>query len=303
MAVAGGDGHPCSCARWPSVKYTQGVRTRFFGQFLLSQGLITAPQLLAAVEYQQRHNPRLGELAAELGMLTAFDASRVNALQAERDLLFGEAAVQLGVLDRAAVQQVLAAQQDQHVLVGEALVHLGYLKQIAVDEAVLKFEAAQQGQAPNAVQVDEGTPEAHVARELFGLAHRLLLRSWGLNNKPDQLRIEQGPLWLSDCNAVAPLTDVGLGLVLGVPLGAAEAAAKPFSGDATPGEAQQQEMVTQLAHVLAANLASVMAEQGRRLRPGEASAVGSRLDRDAEARTLLVPFVTQHGQVLVGLTV
>ena len=38
------------------------------------------PQLLAAVEYQRKYNPRLGELAVTLGMFTPFEFTTVLAV-------------------------------------------------------------------------------------------------------------------------------------------------------------------------------------------------------------------------------
>lgn len=288
--------------RHGTVKYPAAVTAHFFGHYLLSQGLITAPQLLAAVEYQQPRNTRLGELAVELGMMTAYDASRINALQAKEDLLFGEAAIKLQLLEREDVQRVLAAQQDLHVLLGQALVQLGYLDEDEVAHAVAGFEALVQRHDPEDVELPPDTPEAHLCNALFRLTHRLLTRSWGLANKPAAARVERGDLWLSDRNVRVPLqADGGLCLLVGVTHEIAVEAARPFAGEAPPGDPQMSEMVLQFGQVLAENLASVMAEQGRRLRPGQAQQVESRVPRPDSALTPIVPYVTQFGQVLVGL--
>ena len=93
---------------------TRGTAThahpRFFGQFLLAEGRITPPQLLAALEYQSELNARLGEYAVALGQLTRFDAERIHALQVSKDLLFGEAALELSLLDAEQLRRLVAAQ-------------------------------------------------------------------------------------------------------------------------------------------------------------------------------------------------
>ncbi len=117
-------------------------KARFLGQFLLAEGYITAPQLLAALEYQEQFNARLGEYAVALGLITLFDAQRINALQVSKDLLFGQAALELSLLSKEQVRQVMAAQRNDHVLLGEALCKLGY-----IDEATMAIALAQANEA------------------------------------------------------------------------------------------------------------------------------------------------------------
>ena len=291
------------CAAEPSVATTRGVKTRFFGQYLLSRELITAPQLLAAVEYQAKHNSRLGEIAVGMGLLTAFNAEKINALQAREDFLFGEAAIDLDLLTRDEVASVLAEQQDVHVHLGKAITALEYMTPEAISEAVSEFEKIDHSNQPDTIAIPEDVPEGSIAYALHQLSQKLLLRAWGLTNHPAELRIELGPLLMSDRNVCVPLSgDLEATLFVGTPYDVAHRAALPFAGEAEPTDELMQDMVVQFSNVLANNLASVMAERGRRIRAGEPKTIDSHVSLPKQARTLVIPYITQQGQVLIGLS-
>ena len=276
------------------------VKTRFFGQYLLSKEFITPPQLLAAVEYQEANNSRLGEVAVGLGLLTPFNAEKVNALQAREDRLFGDAAIDLDLLTTEQVQKVLAAQQGAHVRLGQAIEHLEYMTPAAVTDALKGFSDSE-GE-PDVITIPPGVLDEDVAQALHQLSQKLLLRAWGLPNKPHDLRIEHGPILLSDRNVRLPLGgDLNGMLLVGAPYAAAHKAAQPFAGEVEPKEALLQDIVEQFARVLANNLASVMAERGRRIRPGQPETVQSHLELSESTQTLVIPYITQLGQVLIGL--
>jgi len=278
------------------------VKTRFFGQYLLSRELITAPQLLASVEYQGKHNNRLGEIAVGMGLITTFDAEKVNALQVREDFYFGEAAIELDMLTRDQVDSVLAEQQDGHVRLGKAIEALEYMTPEAIAEAVSDFEKIDHSTEPDTIAIPEEVPESSIAYALHQLSQKLLLRAWGLTNRPGQLRIEEGPVLLSDRNVSVEISgDFDAVLLVGTPYDVAHKAGQPFAGEVEPTDELMQEMVEQFAKLLANNLASVMAERGRRLRPGEPKTIDSHVMLPAKMRTLVIPYVTQLGQVLIGL--
>jgi hypothetical protein len=279
------------------------MRPRFFGQYLLTRGLLTAPQLLAAVEYQQRHNAPLGELAERVGIATRFEVEQIRALQLREDRMFGEAAVKLGILSEDQVAQLLVAQQDAHVHLGDAVATLGYMPKEAVDEALSRFLNDEAQLEPDVVTIPDDLPGRELAFELFYLAHKLLRRAWGLENKTDRLRLEQGPIALSDVNARVPLEgSVMATLFVGVPHAIARAQAARFSGEVEPEEHECNDIVREFANVLCANLRSVLAEQGRTLSPGETELVDSRISLEPATRSAVVTYLTHEGQVLVGLT-
>lgn len=199
-------------------------KTRFFGQFLLAEGYITAPQLLAALEYQEQFNARLGEYAVALGLLTLFDAQQIHARQVEKDLLFGQAALELQLLTKEQLRQVMAAQRNDHVLLGEALCKLGY-----VDQAVIARALADLGDTASQVDPDQwlnlaaDVPSREVLIKTCYLTHKLLPRLWDLTNKATDATFVKDTLRLSDRNAsISVRGDHSFGIHLGVPHSIAE---------------------------------------------------------------------------------
>jgi CheY-specific phosphatase CheX len=279
------------------------MRPRFFGQYLVAGGRVTAPQLLAAVEYQERNNTKLGSCAVALGLATPFEVEQIRALQAKEDLRFGEAAIKLGTLSEADVQRVRAAQQDGHVQLGTALVALGYVREDQVEGWAAEFLTAEARLEPDVVTVPDDLPLRDVAFELFHLAHRLLLRVCDLTSKTERLRVMRDIMPLSDRNARIPITGaIDSTVLLCVPQAIASDMASRYSGDLPPTDAEMEEIVCDLATLLCDNLRSVLAEQGARIEVGSAEPVGSRVSMPPGGSVALVPFITHRGQVLVALT-
>ena len=278
------------------------MRARFFGQYLLANGLLTAPQLLAAVEYQERNNSRLGDCALGLGLVTPFEIERIRALQAREDLRFGEAALKLGLLSDARLSEVLAKQEGAHVPLGEACVALGYLTQAQIERSAAEFLTAEAKIEPEVVTIPSDLPLRELAFELFHLAHKLLLRVCDLTSKTERLRIVTDLLPLSDRNACLSISGaVDTTLLLSLPHAVASEVARRFSGELAPSDEQVDEIVCELANLLSRNLQSVMAERGVRLALEPAEPIGPRISLPPGRRVALVPFVTHRGQVLVSI--
>jgi hypothetical protein len=280
------------------------MRARFFGQFLLSNGTITAPQLLAATEYQERNNPKLGELAVSLGYATPFDIAQVRSLQATQDLLFGDAALRLGVLSDVQVQRIIEAQEHRHVSLGEALVALGYLTREQVEAAAASFLTEEARIEPEVVTIPEDLPLREVAFELFHLTHKLLLRVCNLASKTERLRVLTDLVPLSDrnaCVAVSGAMQTAVLLCLPHEIAYDMASSSSATGDAPPTESDADAIVCELASLLCSNLQSVLAERGVRIELGSAEVVGPRVSLPPGRRVAVVPFLTHKGQVLVSL--
>ena len=279
------------------------MRARFFGQYLIANGVITAPQLLAAIEYQSRNNSKLGESVVALGLATPFEVEKVRALQATQDLRFGEAAQKLGVLGADEVERAAAVRESAHIQLGEALIALGYLDKQQVEQAAAAFLAAEAELEPEVVTIPADLPRREVAFELFHLAHKLLLRVCDLTSKTERLRVMRDVLPLSDRNARIAISGALNGsILLGVPHAIGHELAARFSGELAPDEAAIDAIVAELARLLCGNLQSVLAEQGVRIELGTPERLAARVSMPPGSRVALVPFVTHRGQVLVGLS-
>lgn len=281
------------------------MRPHFFGQFLLGRALVTAPQLLAAVEYQERHNAPLGEQAIAGGLLTREDVERIRHAQTQEDLFFGEAAIRLGLLSPVQVRDLLSTQKDGHLLLGDALVDLGYLQRPVVDKALEEFRVEQKSVEPEVVELPDGLPFRDVAVELFAAAHRLLRRHWNLENRADRVRVERDMISLSDRNARVELSGaVETVVFVCVPhhIAAAAAGASEDEDDEPPSDEEMDRCVRDFCSLLCENLRSVLAEQGQRIALSAPRMLFSRASIPPGLRASVVPFFTHRGQILVGMT-
>lgn len=285
---------------------TNPPRNRFFGQFLLSQGIVTTQQVVEAVEYQNRNNSRLGEIATALSMVTAADADRINALQLEKDLFFGEAAIQLGLLSRAQLEEVLAAQQDGHIRLGQALVSLGHLSESALQAALSSFAGQEAERSDTLSSLPVPCDTDPVARALVDLAPKMLRRSWNLSTKRDAALPGLSSVVLSDVNAVAKISGAGpcTAVLVGLPYAAAHRATKSAEAvnKASEGEApRRRDMACDFLNLLANHVTIVCAEQESHVQIAPAVATGAQVTIEQGKTAVLIPFPSPLGRVLVAL--
>lgn len=278
------------------------MRPRFFGQFLLSQGMITAAQLLEAVEYQNQRNSRLGELAASIGLVTHGDADRINALQSREDLLFGEAAIKLGLMEQGQVEQLLTTQREGHVHLGQALVTLGHVNDTQLAVALERFRRHESESRP-ALNLPPDWAGASLLTRMTELAPRLLLRKWDLKSKMDDLRVAQDELVLSDLNVKLVIEgETPAVMLVGVPYAAAHKAAARQAPGGGPDDDSLRELVRALGEALAHQLASVVAERGHRISAGQSARCGERASVPEGQSGVSAPFLTHVGTVVLALT-
>lgn len=94
-----------------------------FGIYLYRGNVITAEQLVSALESQQAHLTPIGQLALEARLLSARDVFAI--LRSQRDAphdRFGEIAIEMGLLTRDQLQQLLLIQSDRQVPLVDILV-------------------------------------------------------------------------------------------------------------------------------------------------------------------------------------
>ncbi len=109
-----------------------------FGLYLKNRGVISAEQLVAAVEVQQARLVPIGQLALEEGMLNPREIFSIlrGQCNAPHDY-FGEMAIEMGLLARDDVMRLLMIQSERKRPIGEILVEQGVLS-----ESQLKAELA-----------------------------------------------------------------------------------------------------------------------------------------------------------------
>lgn len=158
------------------------MAVRFFGQYLLENGVIDAKQLLAAISFQEKTNLKFGDTAISLKLLSQEQLASIFALQRTKDLKTGEAAVELGYLTQEQIDQVLRAQKNSHVMIGEALVSTGALNKEQLERHLAAFKIDQEPYRV-AENIPEGKDPTGIGRPAADLALKFLLRLANLNMK------------------------------------------------------------------------------------------------------------------------
>jgi hypothetical protein len=116
-----------------------------FGLYLKKKGLITAEELVAAIDYQHSRMPPIGQLAMEEGTLSARQVFKVLRCQSgiphER---FGEVAVGMGMLRPAELQRLLMIQWERKPPLDEVLIKLRILSRAQVEDELSAYRVAME---------------------------------------------------------------------------------------------------------------------------------------------------------------
>lgn len=111
-----------------------------FGLYLKKKGVITAEQLVDALDEQHGNLVSIGQLAMEEGVLSARDVFSV--LRSQRSLpsdRFGEVAIVIGVMRTPDLHRLLALQWARKSLLGAVLVRQGSVSQARVEEELAAY--------------------------------------------------------------------------------------------------------------------------------------------------------------------
>ena len=137
------------------------MKPKFFGQFLVEKGYITQSQLLDALEHQQNHIVRLGEVAIKNGYMTTAQVETVNHEQRRTDKFFGELALDMGFLTREQLDKTITIQKYSHIFLGEILIEKGILTH---DQTIKYLFEFQEDQKPIA-SLEDVVPDLHEMRK------------------------------------------------------------------------------------------------------------------------------------------
>ncbi len=115
----------------------------FLAIHMVRQGVISADQLVDALEYQMNRRPRLGRLALASGRMTMKQVFNVLGEQALGNKPFGETAVELGFLTRRQVTHLLRKQREMTPSISECLVEMGVIDRATCDTETSRFRGTQ----------------------------------------------------------------------------------------------------------------------------------------------------------------
>jgi hypothetical protein len=166
---------------------------QFFGQFLVSQEIVSSDALEEAVRYQKECNLPLGALALSKAYLTEGQVQHVHGLQRRTDRFFGELAVERGFLTPGQLDELLKDQAEARVLIGEALLAKGHLTRDRLNEALLEYHASQSTSEEALRETIDEHPQARLLDLSQQLTERMLLRLAGMLTKPLEVLADTRP--------------------------------------------------------------------------------------------------------------
>ena len=115
--------------------------TQFFGNYLLSSGLVTGEQLSKALSPEKPRRPKLGTIAIEQGLVTAEQVEIAHNKQQQEDKRIGDVMVELGFLTSEQVDMLFGIQPPAHLLLCQELVDNGVLTNAALEKALGDYKS------------------------------------------------------------------------------------------------------------------------------------------------------------------
>ncbi len=210
------------------------MRATFFGQYLLSKGVIDGGALVDAINRQRELNLGLTTLAVQHGYFDKEQEKEILARYRTTDAELEDLCLESGLLNRAQLEELIRIRFSNWMRIGGALVAGGHLTSEEVEELLETFQEVQR-QANRQIETDfSACNEPETAKTVVTLAVSHLGRITGepvkirsLENQPHDLaagwrRYIQRLVGDRELHVVLDLSlemeaAVGLGLV-GIPL-------------------------------------------------------------------------------------
>src|SRR3954454_15597233 len=111
-----------------------------FGLYLKKKAIVSAEQLVDAIEAQLASMPRIGQLALEEGIVSPREIFEVLLAQSNSPSeMFGEIAIQMGFMTRNELMQLLMIQADRKQALEKILVAQGILSEQEAAANLIEF--------------------------------------------------------------------------------------------------------------------------------------------------------------------
>ena len=283
------------------------MAVKFFGQFLVEKGAISAEALLAAVELQEVTNLKFGEQALRMGLLSEAEVERVHDAQRGEDCRFGDMAVKLGLLGESQMQEVLTRQKNSHLYLGEALVQVGALSEEGLAPLLEAFKKDQAPYLTDGVTVPEGVALGEVWAMTADLTLKMLVRVVELSLRPAPARLVR-ELPLGEVVASMSFSGSVRGrYLLGVTPAVREAIARALLKEENVSEEPPEvldDTVMEFVNIVCGNVAAKAAQLGKTLEiaPPELIRPAAPIPVPAGQQGLLFPVLLAGGeQIALGL--
>ena len=130
-----------------------------FGLYLKKKGIISAEQLVAALEAQLATLPRIGQLALEEGIISPRDIFDVLLASAESpDVRFGELAIEMRLMTRNELMRLLMIQADRKRPLADVFVTEGILSEGQVAHEMATFRQPHTNRRTASIQASKIVP-------------------------------------------------------------------------------------------------------------------------------------------------
>ena len=117
------------------------------GDFLVEKEFVSADHLLIALERQEKSRTPLGQLAIEVGMVTAKEVLIILTEQrnSENKSKFGDIAVNKGILKREDIERLFKIQEEKAELLGNVLINIGAISPPKLLKALREYNSSKKG--------------------------------------------------------------------------------------------------------------------------------------------------------------
>ncbi len=146
---------------------------QFFGNYLLSHGVITETQLLSAIQKKSAAHMKLGTLAIYAGYMTANEVDQIVIMQTHQDARFGELAIKEGYLTETQVTDLLKSQTPDFLQLGQTLMDEKIIDNQQLQSLIIDY------QSENEIYEEDYSNETreninHLVENFFVIAERSL---------------------------------------------------------------------------------------------------------------------------------
>lgn len=160
------------------------MAVKFFGQFLVEQGIVGSESLLEAINLQEKNNLKLGEMAVTMGLLTEADIQRAHNAQMSKDMKLGDLLVELGFITLDQLNDIITRQKNTHLYIGEALVQIGSLTTENLQKHLDAFKADQAQYVSNGIELPITSANNKIWEMTADLTYKMITRVLDLQFRP-----------------------------------------------------------------------------------------------------------------------
>jgi CheY-specific phosphatase CheX len=283
------------------------MSVKFLGQYLLEKGVITAEQLIEALQHQETKNLRFGDYAVYKSYLQTDNVIKLQEEQKRTDMMIGELAIKLGLMSQEQVEEILTLQRNDHVLMGEILAEKGFITKDVLHRELELFREDQKQYALEFISVPEGFMNPDTFMYLVDLTQKMLKRVAHLNSKAGKGALcSKVPKKYFTAVSIILSGAVDCDYMLAVPRKVADDIASGFMGVDASGETDDfvADSVKEFANIVCGNIMAKMAQKGKSVEISPPSKVkfewrGHKIPSGRKA--VSYPLVTTKGKLLLTL--